>query len=234
MQNTDLKNKTFQKVIIAGYRSWAINVFKSLKERFESKQIRLYLAENPHQLKILRKNHREALICLVGWSWIVHPIVCEKRYVVCLHPSDLPNYSGGSPIQHQIIDGIVDTKMTLFKVDSKLDEGDIISKCDLDLRGKLTDIFERMTLASSFLLEKFINQYPDVELTPQKNETALHKRRLQPHDSKLEIKFLKNQNQMSVEDLYNFIRCREDPYPNVFIEDENGKLLFKSVEYIEK
>jgi len=39
---------------------------------------------------------------------------------------------------------------------------------------------------------------------------------------------------MSTRELYNFIRCRQDPYPNVYLEDEFGKLIFKNVEYEER
>jgi len=30
------------------------------------------------------------------------------------------------------------------------------------------------------------------------------------------------------------MRCREDPYPNAFIEDKTGRLLFKKVDFIAK
>jgi len=39
----------------------------------------------------------------------------------CIHPSDLPKYRGGSPIQNQIIDGVKDSAVTLFKMDYDLD-----------------------------------------------------------------------------------------------------------------
>ena len=32
--------------------------------------------------------------------------------------------------------------------------------------------------------------------------------------------------------LDELIRCREDPYPNAFIEDKHGKLFFKKVEFL--
>ena len=36
---------------------------------------------------------------------------------------------------------------------------------------------------------------------------------------------------MNTEELYNFIRCLEDPYPNAFIEDEVGTISFKKVAF---
>ena len=37
---------------------------------------------------------------------------------------------------------------------------------------------------------------------------------------------------MSAREIYNFIRCREDPYPNTYYEDDTGTILFKSVDFI--
>jgi hypothetical protein len=34
---------------------------------------------------------------------------------------------------------------------------------------------------------------------------------------------------MTARDLYDRMRCLEDPYPNAYIEDETGKLYFKLV-----
>ena len=43
-----------------------------------------------------------------------------------LHPSPLPKYRGGSPIQNQIINGESKSAVTLFKINNKIDQGDII------------------------------------------------------------------------------------------------------------
>ena len=39
---------------------------------------------------------------------------------------------------------------------------------------------------------------------------------------------------MTAQNLYDTIRCREDPYPNAYIEDETGRLIFKRVEFIQR
>ena len=43
-----------------------------------------------------------------------------------LHPSALPKFRGGSPIQNQIIRNIKNSKVTLFKMNEKIDAGPII------------------------------------------------------------------------------------------------------------
>ena len=38
---------------------------------------------------------------------------------------------------------------------------------------------------------------------------------------------------MTARDLYDKMRCLEDPYPNAYIQDETGKLYFKLVSFKE-
>ena len=44
-----------------------------------------------------------------------------------IHPSLLPKYRGPSPLQQQILDGVIDTGVTIIKMDDKMDHGPIIS-----------------------------------------------------------------------------------------------------------
>ena len=39
---------------------------------------------------------------------------------------------------------------------------------------------------------------------------------------------------MDTEQMYNFFRCLEDPYPNGYIEDEKGCLYIERVKYKKK
>ena len=57
------------------------------------------------------------------------------------HPSPLPKFRGGSPIQNQIINGKSDSAVSIFKISEKLDEGDIIYQKYLSLEGELSKIF---------------------------------------------------------------------------------------------
>ena len=59
-------------------------------------------------------------------------------------------------------------------------------------------------------------------------EGSYYKRR-KPYESKIEIDDFKNK---SLEEIYNFIRCLSDPYPNAYLEDSEGnRLYFKEVDY---
>ena len=65
---------------------------------------------------------------------------------------------------------------------------------------------------------------------PIYEEQEISKARI-PSDSKLTLEILQKKN---TEELYNFIRCLEDPYPNAYLEDEVGIISFKKVTFQKK
>jgi hypothetical protein len=100
----------------------------------------------------------------------------------------------------------------------------------LSLEGHLEEIFERLTTTSIVLLTDFIRSFPDdIVQAPQAPGKLI--RRLRPENSRIE---LADFPRMTVSELYDIIRCREDPYPNAFVEDDTGRLLFKRVEFAPK
>jgi len=214
-------------IIFCGYRSWAESIFTELKEKYSS--FNWYSANKPDQLENLLQIKEVKLVILAGWSWIISKDVVEKNFIVGLHPSDLPNYAGGSPIQNQVLDGIENTKMSLFKVSPKIDKGEILYKSNLSLSGGMEDIFKNLASSSLQVLDLMFADYPNIKLHSQVGE-GKSCRRLKPKDSKIDFKF----SEMTAKEMYDFIRCREDPYPNVYLEDETGILYFKKVDFVEK
>ncbi len=212
-------------VVFAGYRKWALDAFVQVISRTKNQIGTPRIVSTPEEL-----NRIEGSVILgAGWSWILPESVIEKNEVIALiHPSDLPEYAGGSPIQHQIIDGIVDTKASLFKVTKDLDAGPIFLKEEMSLAGNMNQIFKSLTDASVLLMTKFISSYPDLDEAPQVLSERVVKKRLQPKDSKIERKEFERHD---TKKLYNLIRCREEPYPNVYIEDEKGRLYFSKVRF---
>ena len=59
-----------------------------------------------------------------------------------LHPSPLPKYRGGSPIQNQIIDGKLHSAVTIFLMDNGIDTGPIAEQKYLSLEGTIEKIFQ--------------------------------------------------------------------------------------------
>lgn len=151
-----------------------------------------------------------------------------------IHPSNLPDFRGRSPLQHQIIHGLTKTKVTLMTLSpDKIDAGDIWLKEDLDLSGDtMNDVFENLITSSTKLLYSFFNEYPKIEATEQNIKNGTYFKRRKPEESKLSKEDFANK---TLKEIYNFIRSLTDPYPNAYLEDEFGnKLVFKNVTYITK
>lgn len=216
-------------VIFCAYRNWAINVYESIKVKYNN--LDFYLAENQSDLvKLLSNSLKPNYIICVGWSWLVPDQIVDDYLVVGIHPSDLPEYAGGSPLQHQISEGITDTKSSLFRLTKHIDSGPILAKVDLSLEGNLDNVFTNLTSSSIELISLLLDG--NTERADSKKEQKIQSRkRLTEEDGKLSTDDF---NQMTALELYNFIRCREDPYPNAYFEDNSGRLWFSSVKFQKK
>lgn len=220
------------KIIVCAYREWGLKVYDSLKETFP--QCDFILVSTPAELTNLFESAATPdMVLCVGWSWKVEGSIIDRSWVVGVHPSDLPNFAGGSPIQNQILSGIKDTKMTLFRLSKDLDQGPIIEKLPLSLRGHIHEIFERLKITSIILFIDFIRKFPDIEVDFKGNheeKRAVYKR-LTPAASQVTRDQLVN---LSALELFDLIRCHEDPYPNCYFEDDTGRIVFNSCEFLYK
>jgi len=218
------------KVLFCGYRDWSLDVYRKLKDYFKVSDLFevFHVANTPQQLTALTKSTKYDVIIVVGWSWKVDENTLKNSYVVGMHPSDLPSYAGGSPIQNQIIDGLKSSHASLFKLTPKFDEGPVLAKEQFNLDGHMDDIFLELTRVSFKMLANFLARFPCVTELAQVNQEA-PKKRLKPEQSKLDKSQVVD---FTCSKLYDLIRCREDPYPNVYLEDETGKLFFKRVEFV--
>lgn len=205
------------KIAYYGYRDWSLNIFSKITEK------RKYLMTSG-DYEVLEKINPE-LVFFIGWSEIVPKEIIEKYVCICLHPSPLPKYRGGSPIQNQIMNGEIDSAVTFFIMDQGLDTGDIIHQSYLSLDGKLSSIFERIEKIGSDAINKIIEDHASGALSRRKQEEseATFYRRRKPSNSEITPEEIMNSDPFY---LYNKIRSLNDPYPNAFISCKDGKKLF--------
>lgn len=219
------------RILFCGYRDWALGALEKLSDRSGNV---FDLAQTPDELAWHTHDTDYELILVVGWSWKIPDEVLDKSYVVGMHPSDLPDYAGGSPLQNQILAGIEETNASLFRLTSKFDAGSILGKTKIDLRGHISDVFAELTRVTVVLLDDLVEKFPLIEEIPQVG-SGNHVRRLKPEHSKLRnpIGSLDGclLKPLTCKEMWDFIRCREDPYPNVYFEDETGRLVIKRVEF---
>ena len=104
------------------------------------------------------------LIITAAYGQIVPKVVLDAPRLGCInvHASLLPKYRGGAPIHQAIIDGEVETGVTIMYMDVGLDTGDMISQ----ITTPITDdddtgiLFERLSQLGADLL---ITTLPSIE-----------------------------------------------------------------------
>jgi len=203
------------KILAVGYRDWAFEIYKNLLK----KKIKIKILKKKNvSLKEIEKYNPD-LILFYGWSKKVSNIVVQKFKCIMLHPSKLPYYAGGSPIQNQIIRNVKRSAVTLFSMNEKIDHGNILIQKELSLLGDLDEIFKRIIKIGTLLTLKILKKNYKEKKT---RILKVYKRR-NPKQSEITLKEIKFKSAVY---LYNKIRMLQDPYPNAFIKTFDGKKLY--------
>lgn len=218
------------KILCVTYRNWAKDIYSEIQYRFKEHEfIFINSKEEYDENKEHINNINPNLILWYGWSWIIPESITNKYFSVMLHPSALPKYRGGSPIQNQIINGEKQSKVTLFKIGKGIDDGDIISQLSYSLEGDLDEIFDNIVYAGIILTTYMIMSFPDIKLTPQNSKKSTYFKRRTPKQSEITVEDFNN---FTSEQLYNKIRALQNPYPNAFITcKDNTKLYINKSSY---
>lgn len=204
------------KVIGIGYRDWSINIYKRLK----NKKIDIKIIKTKRIDLALINSLNPEYILFYGWSWKVPAKIINRYKCIMLHPSKLPNFAGGSPIQNQIIRNVKKSAVTLFRMNESIDGGNIINQSNMSLRGTLNDIFDRIVTKGTLLTLKMFKKYNE-----KKNNVRKVYKRLNQSKSEITLKELRTKSGLF---LINKIRMLQDPYPNPYIRTkDNKKLIIK-------
>ena len=208
------------KILCVGYRDWAIKIYKNLA-KFKKHKIYFYFKKSHLNKKIFKL--KPDMILFYGWSWMIKKNIYNKFNCFMLHPSPLPKYRGGSPLQNQIINGEKKSAVTIFKINEILDGGDIYFQKKLSLSGSLDEIFNRIISLGTEGSLKILNK-KNIKIKKQNHRKATIYRRRKPEESEITLKEIKNK---SAEYIHNKIRMLDDPYPNAFIKLKNKKIYIK-------
>ena len=144
-----------------------------------------------------------------------------------LHPSKLPKYRGGSPIQNQIINGEERSAVTLFIMNEKMDAGNIVFQESMSLSGSISDIFDRIEELGYKGTMQFLNN-PTNGIKQIEEDASYFNRRIE-EQSEITFDELKGK---SAKYIYNKIRMLQDPYPNPYIKTIDGKKIYIKESYI--
>lgn len=145
------------------------------------------------------------LFVVVAYGEILKQSVLDLPKVACinLHASLLPKYRGAAPIQRSIIEGEVETGVTVMHMVRKMDAGDIISftKVPIDENMTYQTLEKNLCREGSKLLLQAIRDF----------EKGVSKREPQDHTlatvaPKIELEDTHIQWNSSAKDIHNFVR----------------------------
>lgn len=210
------------KILCIAYRNWALEIYSALEKIFQDYEF-IIINSKKSYLKFSIYDCNPDLILWYGWSDIIDQNIIKNYYSVMLHPSPLPKYRGGSPIQNQIINGEKMSAVTLFKMNDKIDQGDIIFQKSFSLEGELKKVLSEISLVGIELSKKMISNFKNLKLTKQDHNNSSFFERRNPNQSEITLEELKNSTSI---ELYNKIRALQDPYPNSYIKCKDGKKLY--------
>jgi len=215
------------KILCVGYRKWALSIYDKLK------------CNSNHEFYIIKseidfdeskvKNYRPDIILFYGWSKIVKKNIIENYNCIMLHPSPLPKYRGGSPIQNQIINDEKKSAVSLFLMGEGLDDGPILKQKRYSLKGNLSDIFNRIIKIGYSLTMEILNE--GLNPIEQNHSKATIFKRRKSEESEITIEEIQNK---PARYLYNKVRMLQDPYPNAFIRAGDNKKIFVTIAHIEE
>lgn len=215
------------RVACIGYRSWALNIYDRLADALDSNFL-VFRTRAQYNEDVL-KDFRPELVLFYGWSWHVSREIINDFRCLMLHPSPLPKYRGGSPIQNQIIDGKKNSKVSIFLMNDEVDAGDIVAQENISLEGSLKDIFNSIEEIGFRLTLNILSD--GFKPNPQNHNEATYCKRRRPEDSEITIEEL---SICTSDYLFNKIRMLDDPYPNAFIRTIDGKKLVIKVAEIKE
>lgn len=131
-----------------------------------------------------------------------------------IHGSLLPKYRGASPIQYAILKGEKKTGITIMEMDEKMDEGDIITQKDIEIKNTDTSLslHDKLSILGANLLLETLPKIFDnkVKCSPQNHSKATYTKILKKSDGKIDWN-------MSADEIDNMVRAFY-PWPGTYAE----------------
>jgi len=225
---------------IVGYREWAYDIYYALRyidlanltsfgvefnwitlSNNSNKKNASFVINDPQDTRALLNYIRYKnydIIIFAGWSWIVTNEILEATNCLCIHPSDIFKFRGGSPIQNQMLRGIDEAELTIFKMTEQLDWGPVLNCKNIRLDGYIPEIFDRIVDASVVSIREIVTGYfsginpCQVQISGTPGEIFSRRK---PNDGIIKSDLIKKYNFDYIDRL---TRCLTGPYPRLRIE----------------
>lgn len=141
--------------------------------------------------KIVKSNNFDiGLVADYGYIFNSGDLKKAKYGFFNIHPSKLPLYRGPTPLQTMIIDGVKVSTVTLIKMNTKIDDGEIIQSCpfNIDPSDTTKSLKEKTAIIAPGMLDS-IYRYINNEIKPKKqnNKKATYTKKIQKNDCKIDL-----------------------------------------------
>jgi methionyl-tRNA formyltransferase len=157
-------------------------------------------------------------------------LALPKIFSLCLHPSLLPAYRGASPIEQALIDGCKETGSTIFRINEKIDAGDVILKetLTIDEGDGFFSLREKLAKSGTLTLIKALKMIESKKytLTPQDASKATLTQKLKKEDGRISWDH-------PAKAIKNLIRATEG-WPSAYTYYQDLRLKILSVDIVEE
>ena len=239
------------KIAFIIYRNWAYKILSNNLKKIRKKNVILITNKKPEFnikklkikkfkidpknniliYKILKKNQID-IAFFYGWSWFVSNKVIDNFLCICLHPSKLPLFRGGSPIQNQILRGVYDSAVTVFRMNKKIDQGQIFMQKRLSLKGDIKKILFNISKIGTKITFKLLSEFNKKKIVfyKQKGKKSFYKRRTEKDNQKN----LNDLKKITYRQLHDYLRSLKYPYPGFKVILKNKKINLIRIKKIKK
>ena len=109
------------RILCFGYREWAQKIYIKISKFNFTNNHEFIIINNKDLVSIaFISSIKPDLILFYGWSELISNEIISNYTCLMLHPSPLPKYRGGSPIQNQIINNDLNSEICIFIMNDKL------------------------------------------------------------------------------------------------------------------
>lgn len=177
------------------------------------------------------------LFVVVAYGEILKEHVLKTPKLACinLHASLLPKYRGAAPIQRAIMEGEVESGVTIMHMVKKMDAGNMIAQGKVQIDHEMTygELSSALVSLGSELLDKVIQEFKSG--TPSE---AVQNEALVTFAAKIELEECKIDWKCAAQDIHNLIRG-VNPEPGAWSmvkigEQEKRIRIFKSLDHMEE
>ena len=131
-----------------------------------------------------------------------------------LHAGPLPEYRGGSPLNWQLINGETEVVISIHRIDSGIDTGDVLGEISfsIDADDTIADVHNRANqLYPQLLIEVLIGlENENIQARVQDNSKARYWHQRSDDDGLIDFA------SMTSREVHNKIRALSPPYPGAF------------------